>query len=273
MIQIKDRVSGYSQNVDPYIQQAINEIQSEYTDDVSVDVKAKGLIKFGRNESVGTSRTEITTLPGTEVEETYVSSNAITTVVSISTSDTQTLSLLEGHTISGSDLTFIKQTDITLTGQTPVTLPTALARCTRGRLSAPANGTISFYQGGSIDAGVPDDDNQVHLIISQGEMQTQKGSTSISSVDYWIITSFTVSVLEKTASFVDARIEKKSISDTYFHPICQSVGAASSSGTVQIHFAPYLVVPKNHDVRVTAVANTTGIDTAAGIMGYLAKVI
>ena len=269
-------ISNNSESKGELLEQAVREIKSTYGGDVSVTEKRKSLLKFGQNESIGTSVATVMTLPGSETEEPLGTTNAITTVVSSSTSDTQDIEFYEGHTISGTDLTFIKETNsdagITLTGRTAVTLPTAVARATRARLSSPANGDIYFYEGGDITNGVPDDDTEVHMMISSGQTQTQKASTSMSSVDYWIITGFTVSVLEKTASFADARIEIKGVSETRWFPISQNISASATSGTMQISFDPYIIVTKNHDVRVSAKANTSGIHVSSGIMGYLASI-
>lgn len=111
---------------DADIKHAINLIYSTYGDRVSVDAKRKDLVKFGRNPAADTSAQTVWNQGG---NETYVSTNAIDSISSSSTSDTGTVSI-EGHTISGSDLTFVVQSK-TLTGQTKATLDTPLARCTR----------------------------------------------------------------------------------------------------------------------------------------------
>lgn len=105
-------------NVDwmhPLIRHAINEIYSTYGDVVSVNEKAKSLLKFGQNALVGTSQATVMTLPAGILAETYVTTNAIDSVSSSDNGDTQ-LVYVEGHTIDGDgNLTFISQT---------VTLPT-----------------------------------------------------------------------------------------------------------------------------------------------------
>lgn len=66
---------------------AINEIKVQYGDTVSVSDKGKTLRKFGRNTAVSTSTTTIMTLPGSELHETMITTNGVTSVVSSSASD------------------------------------------------------------------------------------------------------------------------------------------------------------------------------------------
>ena len=262
---------------DIFIKHAINSILRDYGDKVSVDAKSKDLLKFGENTLVGTSRATVMNLPSGILHETMLSSNGVTHVVSSSGSDTQTLEFYEGQTISGGNFTFVNEDNsgsgITLTGQTPVELPTAMARTTRARLSSAAVGTIYFYEGGTIMSGVPDDSDQVHLIVPIGDTQSQKAATSISNSDYWVITQMTGSILKKTASFADFRIEIKEASDTRWYPISQKIAVSTSSGTIEIDFKPYLIVPKNHDVRLTVLADTSSVHCAGGVRGFLATVI
>lgn len=251
---------------------AVNEIGRQYGDVVSVVQKGKTLRKWGRNESIGTSEATVMTLPSGVLRETLLSSNGITSVSSTSASDTQNLILSEGQTLSGGNFTFSKDTTtVALTGQTDATLNTALARSTRARLSSPAVGTIYFHEGGATTGGVPDDLTTVHMMITPGEIQTQKASTSISQVDYWIITDASVSCLEKSAAWVSARIEIKPLGDTYFYPVTEWVNASDSSGKVNmLGSKDFVIVPKNYDVRVTAFGSGANIDTACAMSGPLA---
>jgi hypothetical protein len=253
--------------------QAKRVILDTYGDVVSVEAKKKDLRKWGRNENVGTSNTTIMTLPIGLSNESLVTTNTITTMVSSSASDTQLLDFYEGQTISGTDLTFrFEGTDNALTGQTGKALTTPVARITRARLKSPAVGTIYFYRGGATTGGVPDTLANVHMMISPGEIQSQKASTSISQFDYYIITGATATVLEKTASYAQVRIETKNVSDTYWYPITEWISATDASGSVDLLHGndPYLIIPKNSDVRVNARANAANIDVSAGITGYLA---
>ena len=262
--------------IDYRVKHAEEVIRDTYGQSASVDSKKKDLRKWGENTEVGTALTSIMTLPTGITAETYISTNGITTIVSTSASDTQNITFYEGNTISGSDLTFVNDSTVTaLTGQTGVTLNTPVARITRARLSSPAVGTIYFYEGGTTTAGVPDDLSTVHMIIPAGEMQSQKAATSISSNDYYIISGATATVLEKTSAWAQVRIEIKPVSESNYFPITEWVGVSDSSGSVPlIHNGdPFLIVPSNHDVRLAAKANTSGIHVAGGMIGYLAKKI
>ena len=139
-------ITGGFQESDFLIKYAQRSILSDFSDRVSVFEKDKQLLKFGRNESVGTSEATIMTLPSGQSEETYVSSNIIDTISSNNSSDTQEV-VIEGHTISGSDLTFSSQT-ATLNGQNKVTLSTPLARATRvyNNGSADLLGSVFVYE-------------------------------------------------------------------------------------------------------------------------------
>jgi len=114
---------------DPYLVHAVDVIYSTYGDIVSVEEKKKDLIKFGRNEAVGTSKTTIMTLPTGQLHETYVSSDLINSIISDDNGDTQDV-VIEGHTLSGGNFTFVSF-PATLAGQTAVTLGTALSRVSR----------------------------------------------------------------------------------------------------------------------------------------------
>lgn len=260
-------------NDDWRLRQAFDEIEATYTKQVSISAKRKSLRKWGERTTVGTGIETLMTAQGSETSETLVSTNAITTVVSTSASDTQTLKFYEGHTISGTDATFLFEDNggdgITLTGTTPVVLPTAAFRTNRARLSSVAVGTIAFYEGGTRT------DANTHLTISPGDIQSQKASTTISSQDYWLITGATLSVLEKTGAWAQGRIEIKPITDANFFPITQWSGASDASGTVDIlgPDGPFLIVPANHDVRISIKANAAGVDVAGGIIGVLAEAV
>lgn len=257
------------------VMQALRQISDTYGD--TALVKPKPLRKFGRNEAVSTARTTIMTLPTGIAAETLPTTNAITTMVSSSASDTQNLTLLEGHTVSGTDLTFTASTTATaLTGLTGAALPVSLTRATRARLASPAVGDIYFYEGGAVTSGVPNDLTTVHMMIPAGEIQTQKCSTAISSQDYWIITSFTAGLLEKVGSWAQARIEIKpwTSPSTAFYPVTEWVAVSDASGSRDLIKPgdPAVIVPPNHDVRVSSSANTTGVDVVAGISGWLALI-
>ena len=253
---------------DPLLYYARRQIASTYGDEVSVTRKDKSLLKFGRSDTIGTTKATVMTLPSGILNETYVSSNIITSVSSSNSGDTQSI-VVEGHTISGSDLTFSTQT-VTLTGQTAVTLPTPIARCNRiyNNGSTDFAGTIYAFQDDTLTNGVPDTAAGVHCMVPSGNNQSLKCATSLSSVDYWIITGFYGDILEKAAAFAELDLEIR-FAGKVFRTQCEI--SAASQGSRGFHkFAPYLVVPPNSDVRLRSIADAANRSVSGGIEGYLA---
>lgn len=259
------------------VHHAIEVIESTYNEEVSVDLKAKDLLKFGRNEAVGTAESTIMTLPVGVVAETYVSDNDITHFASGATGDTNIPLIVEGHTISGSDLTFYNSAvagDTINTnasnGQTKTALPTPLARITRvyNNGASEMTGPLYVAEDVTFTSGVPQTASAVHLIVPAGQNQSRKASTSLSQDDYWIITQFTVSCNEKTAAFVSAFIESRQLGKV-FRPVSQEIAVGAGATTI-INFDPYIIIPPNSDIRVQAFADGADTDVTAAIRGYLA---
>lgn len=249
-------------------------ILSDFGDTVSVDEKKNNLLKFGRNTNVGSASTGYTIwYTGQDnAHETYVAANtnSIDSISSASGSDTIAVTV-EGHTESGGDKTFVSQS-VTLTGQTRAALNTPLNRVTRvyNESSTDLVGEVYVYENTSLTSGKPTDTTKIHLTVPAGKNQSQKASTSLSSVDYWIVTSFRGSVLEKTAAFADVALQVRR-SGQVFREI-EDV-AASEAGSGIFRFEPYLIVSKNADVRLVAISDSTSRDVSGSIQGYLAKVI
>lgn len=255
---------GSSVDNDPQIKQALTIINGTYGDIVSVEAKAKDLNKFGRRVTVGTGWETLMTAIGSETEETILSTNAITHVVSTSVNDTDTINV-EYHTISGGDLTFGVQS-VTLAGSTPVALTTPCARVSRmyNTGSTALEGSVyAFETSTRTDAGT-------HAVIPAGEQQTQKAATSISSSDYWLITGGSVTVLSKVTKYAEFRLEIRPVGTSYWRPISQTVGVTDTTGTIYIPLKPYGIVPPNSDIRIAVRTNTSGVDVAGGFEGYLA---
>ena len=247
------------------IRQALNEIYSGYGDTVSVENKKKSLLKFGSKTTVGTSWETMMTARGSEVQETLLSTNGITTIVSDNPVDTRTLKL-EYHTISTGLLTFGVQ-EVTLQGTTPVTLPTPCARASRmyNNDTTALVGNIYVYEGGTRTNA------NTHLVISAGEQQTQKAATAISNFDYAIIKSASINVLSKVTKYAEARIEIRAVGKTYWRPITQTFSTTDNTGTIQLFFDPHKIVPANHDARLAVKTNTGGVDVSGGFNAVLAN--
>lgn len=274
-IEIRDWLEERKDKTD-LISRAELEIYNTYGDAVSVNLKQKSLIKYGRNESVGTSQTTLQQFTGSEIHETYATTNSITKIVSDDPSFTGDV-LVEGHTISGSDLTFKTQT-VTANGFTEVFLPTSLARATRVKITS--NDTLAsnkniYVFSGSSTSGVPDTDNTVHVLLNQNDNSSMKASTSISSQDYWILTKVYGGVLKKTTATVNIKLQIKpaSFGQNTFQTVFELPVVSGGSPWFDMNSPPAFVVPKNHDVRLVATASTTGVEVIGGMAGYLAKVI
>lgn len=257
--------------------QAEREILSTYGDVVSVENKAKSLLKFGRNANLGTSYETVWEYGG---DETYATTNAIDTVSSSSTSDTATVMYVEGHTVSGtgasSQFTFTTQT-VNLNGQNKVTLSTPLARVSRAYVqSGSLAGDFYVYEDDTLSGGAPTTAAKVHLTVegaTSSHTQSFKAATTFSNSDYAIVTGGYAAVQKKTSATVDFVIEVAQPGGV-FRPAGGRI-ALSSAGqsTVQIQFDPYVIVPKNSDVRIRAIASTTNVEVDASFQAYLAAVI
>lgn len=256
-----------------FIAQAINEVQALYGETVSVDSKAKSLIKFGRNANVGTSPATIMEQEGAEVHETYVSANSIIYVITDDASFTGDVTI-EGHTIDGDDLTFVSQT-VTLNGHNAVTLSTPIARVTRlyipngDSLSATTN-KIYVYENDTTTSGVPDTDSKIHIQLSGRYNQSQKCSTSISKDDYFFVTKVYAGALKKTTATVDVELQVRSIGSDNF--LTKFELPTTNGQYFQIDAPPILIIPKNSDVRLVATSTAASTEVVGGLVGYLASI-
>lgn len=263
--------------IDPMLAMAEQEVLSTYGDTVSVLLKKKTLLKFGINDAVGSSRTTIQQFQGSETNETYCTTNAITHVVCTDNTFTGQVTV-EGHYIDGSNnLIFVVQT-VTLTGQTGVALGTALARATRvyvsdGSSFASASDVVYVYENVTTTAGVPDTASKTHVLCDGTYYQSQKASTSVSSTDYWFVTKFYAGINKKTTATVDVELQARTYTDDSFRTLFKLPVSSSGSDYFQIDAPPIFIIPKNSDMRVVATASTTGVEVIAGVAGYLAKVV
>lgn len=253
-----------------WIQHAYNVIEDTYGD--VVRVKPKNLLKFGLNANADSGvATTVMTLAGAETNETYVSANTITHFASSSGADDQEL-VVEGHTISGSNLTFVSQT-VTLNGQTKTALTTPLARCTRAynNDTTAIAGTVYFAQDVTFTSGVPQTNNAVHLIIKAGAQQSEKCATAFSSQDYGIITSVYANGERGNATTnFDMKLEIREFGKV-FRPAFEWQ-VRSGAGTAPIFLNPYVIVPKNADVRIRATSDTDNATVVAWFNSVIALV-
>lgn len=270
---------------DPRILQAERVVSTTYSDTVSVAAKGKNLNKFGRNRLVGISFETVAEFQGTVSEETFVTTNIIDSIVSSSGSDTSQTITIEGHTIDGSgNLTFVSQ-DAALNGQTEVTLSTPLARATRAFVKASGSfgstptalaGNVAVYDNtDGISSGVPVTAAATKLMILLGETQSEKAATALSQSDYWFISYFSAEIGDAAGptNFATVRMETRDIANGgAWRPLGKDYIVWPDTADPPRGFDPFLIVPKNHDWRVSAKSDggTCTILTEAG--GFLAAV-
>jgi hypothetical protein len=248
--------------------QSEREIQSTYGDVVSIDRKAKSLLKFGKSAELTANTLEtVWTVGGNEV---YISDDGITHISSSSASDTQEIRV-EGHTISGDDLTFVVQL-VTLNGQTPVALNTGLARISRisNNSGTELVGRVVAYEDTATTNGVPTDETKIHIDIPLGFQQSFKAATSFSKEDYYVMTGFYGAVSAKQSAAVDFYIEIKKPNGVFLQTACFT--ASSTGGNSDISLDPAIIVPKNSDVRVRCETTDNNAVVFGIFKGYLAKV-
>jgi hypothetical protein len=252
--------------------QAEREIYRTFGDVVSIDEKAKSLIKFGKSGELGTTRETVWTVGGME---TYVSTNSIDSISSSSALDTEVI-LLECHTVTGTgedqQFTFLVQ-EVQLNGQNRVALPTPVARVSRvyNNNGTELVGKVSVYENTTIVDGVPSDLTKVHAQIPAGFQQSFKAATTFSNEDYYILTGGFGSVTYKQNAAVNFYLEFRTPGKVFREGA--AVGANSAGGSWVVDLDPCVIIPKNSDIRVTCQTDTQGAEVYASFKGYLAKVI
>jgi hypothetical protein len=248
-------------------------IKSTWGDRVSATAKRKNLVKFGRNDSVGTSKCTLWYTGQDELNETLVAANtnSIDSISSASGSDTMDV-VVEGHTESGGNKTFVVQT-VTLTGQTRAPLTTPLNRVTRVYVTGTTNnaGEIYVHQETSLSSGKPSDTTKIHLTVPQGGNQSQKCQTSLSSTDYWLVTGFSAGYVEKSGTNVaEVAIEARE-SNGVWRPLAAPISISTGLNSI-FTFDPYLIITPNSDIRLSAIASTASQSIVGDIRGILAIV-
>jgi len=246
----------------PLFKSAEAEILSTYGDIVSVSKKAKSLRKFGQNRNLSNgAQAMIWEQGGIEV---LPASDLINSVVSTDPSDTQEIKI-EGHTLSGSDFTFTIQT-VTLTGTTPVSI-VPMARASRIFNNGTTNfaGDVTVYQ--SVAGTV-----HVKATGTAGLNQSLKCATTISSVDYWIVTGIIASVNKGNTGKVDFEFQIKEFGKTWRTITMPFTVKSGDTTTISIQ-DEYIIIPKNADVRVVGTADSNNTLASAQLMGKLAVIV
>lgn len=253
--------------------QAEREIEQQFGQKVSVDAKAKSLVKFGKSAPLKVSNGMVTvwSIEGNEV---YVNDNSITHISSSSNSDVSEVRL-EGHTVTGTGedqkFTFVTQT-VTLQGRTPVALSTPLARASllENNNGVELVGRVSVYEDTDVTNGVPDDETKIHITIEEGFQESFKAATTFSDQDYYILTGGFGSVSKQSNAVVDFYLEVRQAGKVF---VQRAAISATNSGPWSIDLDPAIIVPSNADVRITAEPDTNNAVAFGVFKGYLAKVI
>ena len=275
--ELQQMFGGWSRRIyevpDGRLVQAEREIQSTFGDVVSIDKKAKSLLKFGKSAELAANTIEtVWSYGGHEV---YVQDNLIDSISSSNVADNEEI-YLECHTVEGTGtdqkFTFMTQT-VNLNGQNRVPLPTPVARVSRAYNNNGTEllGAVYVYQDTPLTNGVPQDRTKVHAHIPQGFQQSFKGATTFSDEDYYILTGGFGSVSNKQAASVDFYLEVRSAGKIFRQGA--AVSASSTGGSWDIELDPCIIIPKNADIRITCETATQGAVVFGSFKGYLAKVI
>ena len=244
---------------DYWVERAVQNIKAEYGDTVSVEAKNKSLIKYGVNTDLDNGVRETIWTEGGD--ETYPTGNNIDIITSTEATDNQEV-VIEGHTLSGSNLTFVTQT-ATLNGTADVTLSTPLYRANR------------MYNNGSTNfAGiitVEDNGTSTHLKCTGATNQSLKCATSLSSTDYWIVTALDVSVRRSTDASVDFELQVREYGKAW--RTRYYITSNSFAGGQLIQLEPCITIPPNSDVRMVGTSNVNNTGASSSIHGVLASII
>jgi hypothetical protein len=249
--------------------QAEREIEQQFGQKVSIDRKAKSLIKFGKSAPLATNSLQtIWTVGG---NETYVSGNTIDSISSSSALDTEQV-YFECHTVDESgNFTFLSQV-VTLNGQNRVALPVPVARVSLAYNNSGTNlvGRVVVYENTALNNGIPTDVTKIHIDIPAGLQESFKAATTFSSSDYFVLTGGFGSVSSKTSGAADFYLEIRE-QNKVFRQVAAISGSAA--GPWEIKLDPAVILPKNSDIRVRAETEDNNLVVFTVFQGYLAKIL
>ena len=272
-----EALDGKMEIYDPALNHALEVIYGINGD--SCLIKNKDLVKFGGNTSVGTTEKTLMGLQGSEVRETYATTNSVDSL--ICTDDTFTGNIkIEGHYLSGTDKVFHVQT-IAATGQTRAALTQPLCRATRAYIpgstgfATPASDVAYIYDSTVATtpaSGVPNVASATKLILDGYENTSAKAATTISFQDYAIITKLTFSCRKKANADVTLRFRTRTGTNVFRTKTAPLYLATDAAQSLVVNFLPYLIIEPNSDIELTALGSTTGITVTGGFDCFLALV-
>lgn len=148
-----------------------------------------------------------------------------------------------------------------------------MARTSRAKLLGTTDlaGDFWCYEDTALSSGVPTDKTKAHIQILNGGTQSFKCATSISNQDYCIITQVYMGVRRSNAAAIDVTFEVSQPNEL-FHPRFE-FSTAQGGGPGVIDLDPYIIVPKNSDVRIRAATTVNGTTVTAGWNSHLAIVL
>jgi len=249
--------------------QAEREIERQFGQKVSVDRKAKSLIKFGKSVPLATGSLQtVWTVGG---NETYVAANTIDSISSSSALDNQEI-YLECHTLDGDgNFSFLSQV-VTLNGRNRVALPVPVARVSLAynNNGSELAGRVAVYENTALTGGIPTDTSKIHIDIPLGLQESFKAATTFSESDYFILTGGFGSVSLKQDGAADFYLEIRE-KDKVFRQLAAVSAASASPWTINLD--PAVVLPTNSDIRVRVETSANNVVVFTVFQGYLAKVI
>lgn len=271
--EIQDMFGGWPRRnyevPDGRLVQSEREIEQQFGEKVSIDRKAKSLIKFGKSASLpaGSLQT-VWTVGG---NETYVDDNTIDSISSSNVNDNQEI-YLECHTVDAEgNFTFLTQT-VNLNGQTRVALPVPVARVSMAynNNGTEIQGRVAVYENTTLTGGIPTDVSKIHIDIPLGLQESFKAATTFSNTDYFVLTGGFGSVSSKQAGAADFYLELREQGKVFRQVAAIS---ATSSGPWEIKLDPAVIIPKNADIRVRAETEDNNLVVFTVFQGYLAKTL
>jgi len=132
-------------------------------------------------------------------------------------------------------------------------------------------GAVYAYTSATLSGGVPQTADAIKAVILAGQQTTEKCATSISSVDYWVITDYVAAMprAQGTSSGADIDIEVRELAGV-FRPVGLEIALERSNHPVEIgQFATPLIIPSNADVRMVMTATASNTAVQAHINGFL----
>ena len=100
------------------------------------------------------------------------------------------------------------------------------------------------------------------------KINLKKCATSLSSVDYWIITELSGGVVGSVSATVNFELQIKSTTGVW-----RTIYEFNSSSYTDIQLTPCIIVPPNNDIRVLGTSGTNNTQAVANIRGYLAVIV